>query len=231
MACEPKPEHLNAAALARLQSGSATQSFWCALAGVLNSDDKYNVKSLSRLVYPHRHSRPCVSECGVYLVKLIVNGIGRCLAVDGIVDQSVFWTSRKEVYPFLLHKALSQVYSQEQLARLAPNLIVYRMTGWMPETVRFDEIGDSAGAFDKLKRGLETFALIASFEHKESLLPLLDLEVDEKTGRRVLVTMRADSGLRADMINTHVLSTPNARPRAVPCLGRSGVSLGPERAG
>lgn len=210
MAALPAPADLNPAAFTAL-AGLRKSPLLCALASVLNSDAKYQTSSLRRLVYPHRGSLPCRSEAGVYHVKLIVNGMRRCFPVDGIVNQSVFFTKKREVYPFLLEKALSHVYPDGALAGVAPNLLVYRMVGWIPETLNYMEIGDPKSAFEKLRQNMQSFAIIISFDWKDRVLPLLDLFLDPKTQRRVAATLATDAKDPSGAINTRVWGAAAAK--------------------
>ena len=208
----PTPEDINGIAFMGYKKKSP---FMSALVSVINSDEKFETCSLNRLIYPHHNSQPCISKENVYHVKLIVNGLRRCFPVDGIVNQSIFYTKKKEVYPFLLQKAMNQIYSLNKLESVDPNLLVYRMIGWIPETLHYMEIGDSASAFDKLLKNLRSFAIIINFDYKDQVLPLLDLEYDEKNKKRKLITMTLENKDPSSIINTGVFGKINFRfPRS-----------------
>ena len=85
-----------------------------------------------------------------------------------------------------------------------PNLLVYRMIGWIPETLHYMEIGNSSSSFDKLLKNLRSFAIIINFDYQDKILPLLDLVYDEKTQKRTLVTMTTKLNNPSSIINTGV---------------------------
>ena len=204
MGDNPKARDFNEIAFTGFTDEKKRSPLMAALASVVNSDDKYETNSVKRLVYPHKYNQPCISESNVYLVKLILNGMRRCFPVDGIVNQSVFYTKQKEVYPFLIKKALSQIYSLEELASVEPNLIVYRLVGWIPETLNYVEIGDAKSSFEKLLKNLQSFAIIINFDFKDQVLPLLDLIYNSKTKKRTLVTLDMKRKNPSSVINTEV---------------------------
>lgn len=201
---DPVPSDINTMVFTGL-NGRTKSPLMSALASIINSDARYRTSSLRRLIYPHRYNQPCLSKSNVYHVKLVVNGMRRCFPVDGIVNQSVFYTKKKEVYPFLIQKALTRIYPLDRLNAVDPNLIVYRLIGWIPETLNYMEIGDPKSAFDKLLQNMISFAIIISFDYKDQVLPLLDLKIDSKTNKRTLVTLMTGKKDPSSVINTQVL--------------------------
>jgi hypothetical protein len=207
----PQPNDINAIAFLGFGNSRKRSPFMAALTSVINSDEKYETRSLKRLIFPHRYNQPCISESNIYNIKLVVNGVRRCFPVDGIVNQSLLYTKKKEVYPFLIQKALNQVYSMEQMQVIDPNLIVYRMTGWIPETLNYLEIGDAVSAFNKLLKNMQSFAIIISFDYNDQVLPLLDLKFDSKTKKRTLVTISTKKSDPSSVINTDVFGNFNSQ--------------------
>ena len=201
---DPSPSDINTLAFTGFGQNKKKSPLRAALTSVINSDEKYETRSLKRLIYPHRYNQPCFSDVGVYNIKLIANGVRRCFPVDGIVNQSIFFTKKKEVYPFLLQKALNQIYSLEEMEQIDPNLLVYRMIGWIPETLNYLEIGDAVSSFNKLLKNLQSFAIIICFDYKDQVLPLLNLVYDEKKKVRTLVTLGSGKKDPSHIINTEV---------------------------
>ena len=90
-------------------------------------------------------------------------------------------------------------------------MLVYRLIGWIPETLHYMEIGDSVTAFEKLLKNLRSFAIIINFDYRGQVLPLLDLEYDEKKNKRTLVTMTLENKDPSSIINTGVFGKINLR--------------------
>jgi hypothetical protein len=204
MSKDSVPNDFNPMAFLGINEQIPKSSFMSALISIRNSDIRYETSSMARLIYPHKYNLPCISESNIYFIKLIVNGMRRCFTVDDIVDQSLFYTKKKEVYPFLLQKAFSKIYPADQLNIVNANFIVYRMIGWIPETLNYTEIGDAQTAFNKLLKNMESFAIIINFEYKGQVLPLLELKYDEKTKKRLFVTINPKQKDPSNIINTEV---------------------------
>lgn len=202
-------EDLNCKAFMLPHQGNST--FMCALASLVNSDKKYVTSSVKRLVYPHMYNHPCTSPINRYHVKLIVNGIRRCFLVHGTVDWTFVYSWKHEVYPFLIYKAMTVIYPEEDLHRIRPNLLLYRMSGWLPETLHYSEIGDLFSCFQKLFKNLNSFNIIISFDYKDEILPIFDLIFDENTKRRFVVTLKTKAP-NPDHVNREIGKTITARP-------------------
>ena len=193
MAGDPAPEDIRPGAFVDSHE-APLYSVYSALASVVNSDRRYKTSSLKRIIFPGRYSQPCLSPTNVYLVKLIANGARRCFVVDGASPDEVLYTDKREMYPELVWKAMRQIYSEGELSEAKPNMLVYRMIGWIPETLHCDEIGSATKAFDKLKKNLDAFAIIISFEFEGVVRPLLELHRDQSTGQCLFKTVAVGPG-------------------------------------
>lgn len=96
-----------------LENQMMPSHFLTALACLINSDIQFQTNSLRRLIYPHLNQVPSYSPPDVYLVKLFINGIRRCVPLNGEYDPGLYLTSKKEIFPRLLEKGLQKIYRQQ----------------------------------------------------------------------------------------------------------------------
>jgi hypothetical protein len=159
-------------------SNERKNNFLIALACIINSDQIFQTNSLRRILYPQQNNLPCVSPEDIYFVKLYLNGIRRNIPVDGRFDPLSEFTKNDELYPLFLQKALKKIYVQEDLNEVLPNLMLYRLIGWIPEILFFEDIGTSDQSFEKLKESYSSFSVMLSFDFGNFVLPILDFSTN-----------------------------------------------------
>lgn len=162
-------------------------NFFTALACLINSDRMFETNSLRRILYPQMNNFPCVSFENVYFVKLYLNGIRRNIPVNGRFDAFVQYTIHNEYYPLFIQKALKSVYMNEEINKVLPNLLLYRLIGWIPETLLFEDIGTCDDSFDILKDQYTAFSVMLSFDFGEFILPILNFS--EKFNKNAIQTI------------------------------------------
>ena len=175
------------------------------IACIINSDQIFETTTLSRMIYPHLNHIPCISEVNTYYIKLIINGMRRCFPVDGVINQAIFYTKKHEIYPFLIEKALNKIYSLKQLNKVEPNFLIYRMVGWIPETLNYLEIGGVEESFDKLMKNFRSFTVMLSFDFRGEILPILDFKFDEINEKRVIKTILPQMSKSLDHLNPKMI--------------------------
>lgn len=161
-------------------------NFLTALSCIINSDIEFQTNSLRRLVYPHLNNFPSHSPENVYFVKLFVNGVRRCVPLNGQFDSGFYYTTKKELYPLFIQKGLQQVYPKDELTEVLPNYLLYRMIGWIPEILVFSDIGSCEQSYEKLKESFLSFSVMLSFDYEGDIVPILEF-VDGSNGRGMKV--------------------------------------------
>lgn len=175
---QPLVQNINAQALVDHRNNILFNLYSC-LTCIINSDILFETQSITRLIYPHLEGRPCISTVNSYFIKLIVNGTHRCIAIDGIINKLESYSKDKEVYPFFIQKAFTKIYS-DRISNIDPNILIYRLIGWIPENINIFDIGSCDESFDKLHRNFMSFTVMLSFCYKGQILPILGFESDNK---------------------------------------------------
>lgn len=182
-------------------------NFFTALACIINSDVEFQTNSLRRLVYPHLNNFPSLSPDNIYFVKLFINGIRRCVPLNGKYDQGLYYTNKNELYPLFVQKALQKIYPRENLIGVLPNYLLYRMIGWIPEILVFSDIGSCDQSYEKLKESFLSFSVMLSFDYQGDILPILEF-VDGSNGRGMKIkTILPRKGNEKDFLNTRFINT------------------------
>lgn len=195
----------------QLTNNGSFNNFFTALACIINSDVLFETNSLRRLIYPQINNFPCVSPSNIYFVKYFINGIRRNIAIDGKYNQSIFHTHNKELYPFFLEKALKKIYQYQDLDKVIPNLLLYRMIGWIPEILQYEDIGTCQQSYDKLKDSFKNFAIMLSFDYENMILPILDFISDDFENNLLIKTIiPSNSGYSTNSINQKLMNLGNA---------------------
>lgn len=179
----------------RMADPAKCNNYFTALACIVNSDVEFRTNSLKRLIYPHMNNFPCVSPENIYFVKLFINGIRRCVPLNGLFDQGLLHTTKKELYPVYIQKALQQIYLRNNIAEVLPNYLLYRMIGWIPEILVFSDIGSCDQSYEKLKESFLSFSVMLSFDYKGHILPILEF-VDGNSGRGMKIRTIIPSEMR-----------------------------------
>ena len=161
-------------------------NFFTALTCIINSDMEFQTNSLRRLIYPHFNNFPCLSPDNMYFVKLFINGIRRCIPLNGQFDEGLFFSTKKELYPLFLQKALQKVYMKDNIIDVLPNYLLYRMIGWIPEILVFSDIGSCEQSYEKLKESFLSFSVMLSFDYEGHILPILEF-ADGSNGRSMKI--------------------------------------------
>ena len=165
-----------------IENNYAQNNFFTSLTCIINSDMEFQTNSLRRLIYPHYNNFPCHSPENVYFIKLFINGIRRCIPLNGKYDEGLYYTNKKELYPLFIHKALQKVYMKDNIKNVLPNYLLYRMIGWIPEILVFSDIGSCEQSYEKLKESFLSFSVMLSFDYEGQILPILEF-VDGSNGR------------------------------------------------
>lgn len=173
MAKKPDIADLNKASFFGIKN-ETKNNFLIALACIINSDQIFQTNSLRRILYPQKNNLPCVSPEDIYFVKLYLNGIRRNVPVDGRFDPFAEFTKNDELYPLFIQKALKKIYLNENLKEVLPNLMLYRLIGWIPEILFFEDIGTNDQSYEKLKESYTSFSVMLSFDFGQFVLPILD---------------------------------------------------------
>ena len=195
-------------------------NFFTALTCIINSDVEFQTNSLRRLIYPHLNNFPCLSPDNVYFVKLFINGIRRCVPLNGKYDQGLYYTNKKELYPLFIQKALQKIYPRDNLIEVLPNYLLYRMIGWIPEILVFSDIGSCDQSYEKLKESFLSFSVMLSFDYQGDILPILEF-VDGSNGRGMKIrTVLPRKGNEKDFLNSRFIATN----------GRSFISISDSKA-
>lgn len=182
-------------------------NFFTALTCIINSDVEFQTNSLRRLIYPHLNNFPCLSPDNIYFVKLFINGIRRCVPLNGKYDQGLYYTNKNEIYPLFIQKALQNIYPRDNLIDVLPNYLLYRMIGWIPEILVFSDIGSCDQSYEKLKESFLSFSVMLSFDYQGDILPILEF-VDGDNGREMKIkTILPRKGNEKDFLNSRFIST------------------------
>ena len=210
MLAKPQVGDLNKSAFL-LTSQNKPNNFLSALSCLVNSDVVFQTNSLRRLMYPHMNNFPCTSPENIYFVKLFVNGIRRCIPLDGAFDPAMYYTKNNELYPLLIEKALKNVYYNKDVYNVLPNFLLYRMIGWIPEVLYFGDIGDCQQSYEKLKESFLSFSVMLSFDYKGFVLPILEFVNDENnTGQMLIKTILFDQDTDDEYINSKFFQQPKS---------------------
>ena len=192
----------------QMQNPNKANNFFTALICIVNSDVEFRTNSLKRLIYPHLNNFPCISPENIYFIKLFINGIRRCVPLNGEYDQGLFHTNKKEVYPVLIHKALQQIYLRNDILDVLPNYLLYRLIGWIPEILVFSDIGSCDQSYEKLKESFLSFSVMLSFDYKGHILPILEF-VDGSNGRGMKIrTIMPKDITKAEYLNDKFIEIP-----------------------
>lgn len=184
-----------------LENQMMPSNFLAALACLINSDIQFQTNSLRRLIYPHLDQVPSFSPPDVYLVKLFVNGIRRCVPMNGKFDPGLFLTKKREIFPLLLEKGLQKIYRHQNLHEVLPNHLLYRLVGWIPEVLHFADIGNCQQSFEKLKESFVSFSVMLSFDYRGQVLPILEFIEDQSQDIRKIRTMMPEEADKQEHLN------------------------------
>ena len=145
----------------------------------MNYDFHHKTFLIKQIIYPHRQDYPCWNQDGLFLVKLLLNGVPRCFMVQHAHPSSM--SAKGEQYPAIVEKAMRLIYPQ--LQRVPVLTVIYRLCGWLPEKFMLQETKNPKQSFKKLKSMVEKGEVMMFYQEigREELHPVFKLtEKDRK---------------------------------------------------
>ena len=142
------------------QAGAVKQTLIadCSLSALCiaaNYEQRFRKQLITRIIFPQdEHGVPRYNPGGKYLVKLWWNGVARKVVIDDQIPVRKsdgeplcsYSTLPSELWVTIVEKAYMKLHGGYDFPGGNSEVELYALTGWIPESLRFKDVGDGGGS-------------------------------------------------------------------------------------
>ena len=138
-------------------------------------------------MYPNKNFLTQISKNGVYGVRMRFNGTQRIVLIDEKLpfnskSEPIFTQHNGELITQFLEKATVKIYGSSYNTIFSnPSIEMHHFIGWIPETVRFNDVNNKENLWSRMKQNFTEGNIILSInavsEEEEAKIVVCDSDL------------------------------------------------------